>query len=124
MTDEFIREDRYIVFKHSDLEKLPASERHVFSRASRIVHDQMFKAGAPARSFVVVESDWPEYQLVWAMIEHRIAGKPVPNFNDWRREDELQQRLTEADQRIEDLVAQVAKLRPGPCKLIAGDELP
>ena len=52
---------------------------------------------------VVVERDWPEYHLVWAMLEHRMAGKPVPDFDLWRRANELQERLTAADQRIDAL---------------------
>ncbi|BBP60416.1 hypothetical protein [Pseudomonas sp. St316] len=38
--------------------------------------------------------------------------------------DALQQCLNAADQRIEELVAELAKVRHGPCKLIVGDELP
>ncbi|QKZ05873.1 hypothetical protein [Pseudomonas eucalypticola] len=40
------------------------------------------------------------------------------------REAALQQRLNEADQRIDELQAQLAKVRQGPCQLIIGDELP
>jgi hypothetical protein len=36
----------------------------------------------------------------------------------------LQQMLSIADQRIDDLQAEVAKLSRGPCELIYGDELP
>ncbi|MDR9749887.1 hypothetical protein RG836_00370 [Pseudomonas sp. SZMC_28357] len=36
----------------------------------------------------------------------------------------LQQRLNAADQRIDEQVAELAKVRLGPCKLIFGDELP
>ena len=124
LADPFQREDRYIVIKRSDMDKAPAELRRSFSTQCRKLHDGMFKHGAPARQFVVVESDWPEYHLVWAMLEHRMAGKPVPNFNDWRRADELQQRLNATDQRIDDLVAEIATVRQGPCKMIAGDELP
>jgi hypothetical protein len=38
--------------------------------------------------------------------------------------DALQQRLNAADQRIDELVAELAKVREGPCKMIVGDELP
>lgn len=38
--------------------------------------------------------------------------------------DALQQRLNAADQRIDELVAELAKVRLGPCKMIVGDELP
>ena len=38
--------------------------------------------------------------------------------------DALQQRLNAADQRIDELVAELANVRQGPCKMIVGDELP
>lgn len=41
-----------------------------------------------------------------------------------RREKELQQRLTAADQEIDDLRAELKAVRLGPCKMIVGDELP
>ncbi len=40
------------------------------------------------------------------------------------REQALQLRLNEADQRIDDLLAEIATVRQGPCKMIVGDELP
>jgi hypothetical protein len=40
------------------------------------------------------------------------------------REQALQQRLNEADQRIDELLAEITKVRLGPCKMIVGDELP
>ncbi|MBK3459144.1 hypothetical protein [Pseudomonas haemolytica] len=88
----FDREERYIVLK---LKRLPKDE-------VEYLRDCHPKAMVEC---VVVENDWPEYHLVWAMLEHRMAGKPVPNFNDWRRADELQQRLTAADERIDELTA-------------------
>jgi hypothetical protein len=39
----------------------------------------MLTRGAPARSFLVIESDWPEYEPAWAMIEARMTGQlPAP----------------------------------------------
>ncbi|WP_095058079.1 hypothetical protein [Pseudomonas sp. Irchel s3f7] len=38
--------------------------------------------------------------------------------------DALQRRLNAADQRIDDLLAEIATVRQGPCKMIVGDELP
>lgn len=93
--EPFQREDRYIVLK---LNRLPKDE-------AEYLRDCHAKSMVKC---VVIEHDWPEYQLVWAMIEHRMAGKPVPDFNLWRRADELQQRLTTADQRIDELTAQRA----------------
>lgn len=84
----FAREDRYIVLK---LKRLPKDE-------AEYLRDCHPKAMVEC---VVVESDWPEYQLVWAMIEHRMAGKPVPDFSLWRRADALQALLTAADERAD-----------------------
>jgi len=38
--------------------------------------------------------------------------------------DALQQRLNAADQRVDELTAELAKVRLGPCRMIVGDELP
>ncbi len=38
--------------------------------------------------------------------------------------DALQRRLNAADQQIDELTLEIAKVRQGPCKLIVGDELP
>jgi hypothetical protein len=101
MSQELQREDRYIVIKRSDLRKVPVPYR------SHLV-DPMFSllGHLPRRECVVVESDWPEYQLVRAMIEHRMAGKPVPDFNLWRQADALAQQLATSESRLHD----VAKL--------------
>ncbi|WP_264313135.1 hypothetical protein [Pseudomonas putida] len=71
------REDRYIVIKRSDLGKLTYTEQRVFSAQCRKLHERMFAAGAPARQFLVIESDWPEYEPAWAAIESRVTGKPA-----------------------------------------------
>lgn len=78
---EFHREDRYTVIKHTDIGRIPHKAQLSARRNLRSIHEELFKAGAPARSFVVVESDWPEYNFVWLMLEHRMAGYPVPDFN-------------------------------------------
>ena len=88
--EPFQREDRYIVLK---LKRLPSDE-------AEYLRDCHAKAMVDC---VVVERDWPEYNLAWAMIEHRMAGKPVPDFNLWRRANELQELLNVADQRIDEL---------------------
>ncbi|MDR6580025.1 hypothetical protein [Pseudomonas extremaustralis] len=85
---EFKREERYIVLK---LKCLPKDE-------AEYLRDCHPKAMVEC---VVVEHDWPEYHLVWAMIAHRMAGKPVPDFDLWRRADALQALLTAADERAD-----------------------
>ena len=122
MNSEFKREERYVVIKIKDLEfNSPSGDKN---KRSKELGEWISRNSLRTRECVVVESDWPEYHLVWAMLEHRMAGKPVPNFNDWRRADELQQLLTAADQQIDDLRAELKAVRLGPCKMIVGDELP
>ena len=38
--------------------------------------------------------------------------------------DDLQTAIARRNQRIEELVAEIATVRQGPCKMIVGDELP
>lgn len=137
--EPFQREDRYIVIKRSDIERLSPGDRRVATRQLRDLHEELFKAGAPARSFVVIEDDWPECQPVWQMIERRMTGQPPVTAAEeldaglhWRdkharairERDALQRRLNTADQRIDELMAEIETVRQGPCKLIVGDELP
>ena len=79
---EFQREERYIVLK---LSRLPVREA-AYLRA--IQKDAIVES-------VVVEADWPEYDLVWLMLAHRMSGKPVPDFNAVRCADELKHRIGE-----------------------------
>jgi hypothetical protein len=74
MSQEFQREDRYIVIKRKDLEKVPASYR-------KDLVDPLpwLQVHLPHREYLVIESDWPEYEQAWAMIEARITGTPT-NF--------------------------------------------
>ncbi|MEE3929695.1 hypothetical protein V2I84_05390 [Pseudomonas viridiflava] len=79
MSNEFRREDRYIVIKNTDADKASPETRRAFSVACRKLHDSMLTRGAPARSFLVIESDWPEYEPTWAEIEARMTGEaPQP----------------------------------------------
>jgi len=125
----FQREDRYIVIKHTDMEKLPHLVRRNFSGRCRNFYEQMLIAGAPARRFLVIESDWPEYEPVWQMIERRMSGQPPVTAAEeleavlqWRdkhavaikERDALQQRLNAADQRNDDLSGMLQHLVDNP----------
>jgi hypothetical protein len=55
---KFVREERYIVFKLKDL-----TEDEILNLYS---YNHAMVEG------VVVESDWPEYEIVWKMIEDRV----------------------------------------------------
>jgi hypothetical protein len=68
--NEFKREERYVVFK---LSKLHSDE---FVRSKQLKHlDSAYLSDARV-DCVVVEADWPEYELVWNMLEARITGSP------------------------------------------------
>lgn len=97
----FERENRYVVIKLSKCTK---------AQIERL--DATFDNFASACvDCVVVEHHWPEYEIVWAMIEHRMGGKPVPDFDRVTAENlALQQRLTVQDQRVDELEAEVARL--------------
>lgn len=62
----FKRETRYLVLKLTDLEKLPEDS---LSELNYWLEANLSKL--PIRECVVVESDWPEYNIVWAMIKER-----------------------------------------------------
>lgn len=67
MTD-FQRENRYIVIKrnHASEDALSRLEGTMDNNGVTEVEDAL-----------VVESDWPEYEPVWKMIEDRVTGAPV-----------------------------------------------
>ncbi|MBA6142298.1 hypothetical protein [Pseudomonas juntendi] len=103
------REDRYIVIKRSDLGRIPGKQRLEFSKASRLVHDRMLAAGAPARQFLVIESDWPEYELAWASIEARVLGSGAAPLTGSRLLDLHSTELRAARMEIATLRAQLAE---------------
>jgi len=67
MSKEFKREVRYIVIKLKDINQ----------NTQRQLHNFMQDLEIPSRDCVVVESDWPEYEPVWKMIEARMTGKAL-----------------------------------------------
>jgi hypothetical protein len=68
---EFEREDRYAVIKYKKLT----------NQQWTLVPSLLEKFDRARVDCVVVEKDWPEYNFVWLMLEHRMAGFPVPDFN-------------------------------------------
>ena len=79
MSAEFKREERYVVFKLSDLgNSLKGDE--IRRLAKEYAEQRGLKGKAPLEC-VVVESDWPEYEPTWKAIEARVTGaQPVPSF--------------------------------------------
>lgn len=73
----FKREDRYIVLKRKDVEKLPRIVQTHLEFASKAIDNIREAEGKPLLSTVVVEHDWPEYEKVWSMIEQRCLDEHV-----------------------------------------------
>ena len=81
MSNEFMREEHYIVFKISDLgNSLKGDE---IRRLAREYAEQRRLKGKEPLECVVVEKDWPEYEPTWEAIEARVTGaQPAPSFAD------------------------------------------
>ena len=85
MTDTektFERDPRYLVIKVNDaLAHLSSSEIYALSEMGEKITKWRSSAGKLPLVAVVVEQDWPEFELVWEMIKARVTGKG----NDARR---------------------------------------
>ena len=81
---EFQREERYVVFKVSDLgNSLKGDE---IRRLAREYAEQRRLKGKEPLECVVVEKDWPEYEPTWEAIEARVTGaQPASSVPDgWK----------------------------------------
>ena len=75
MSTEFKREERYLVFKLSDVEEhFTPDERQQLARLAEVQRVGRSDGGKPLLECVVVEKDWPEYEPTWQAIETRITG--------------------------------------------------
>ena len=84
MSTEFKREERYIVFKLSDVERyLTAADRSHLAMMKNEIDAGRDCANKPPFKGLIVESDWPEYEPTWRAIEARVTGaqeQPAPIF--------------------------------------------
>lgn len=65
----FKREDRYIVIKLSDLDGIPANYRKELVEPLFSLMDHL-----PEREWLVLEKGWPEYEVVWKMLEDGVGS--------------------------------------------------
>jgi len=84
----FKREERYLVVKLKDLQVAAPGENSGGQRIREWLQRDMrgfanhyaeFRKNVlrkPDLECVVVEKDWPEYEVVWALIEARMTGNP------------------------------------------------
>lgn len=100
-TTEFVRENRYIVIKRKDARAFlrPSDITQLYRFVSDIAVRREAEGKAP-RECVVVEADWPEYEMVWKMIEARMTGVPSGAVNEQFHPDVLAQ----ADARFDNLL--------------------
>lgn len=72
MSNEFMREEHYIVFKMSDLgNSLKGDE---IRRLAREYAEHLEQLGKKPLDYVVIAADWPEYESTWRIIEARVTG--------------------------------------------------
>jgi seryl-tRNA synthetase len=122
MSQEFQREDRYIVIKRKDLDTAFRSDvrQQFYTALHRLnCHDVLI----PQRKFLVIESDWPEYEIVWQMIEARMTGRNLQsqqyvlramalNYRNGHSWDHLDgEAVTKAADEITRLQAEIAALQ-------------
>jgi hypothetical protein len=76
-TQKFVREQRYVVLKVSDIKAaaISVAERDVFSTFCEKVAHYRTSYGKKPLECVVVENDWPEYEPTFRAIEARMTGK-------------------------------------------------
>ena len=81
MSTEFKREERYIVFKLSDVERyLTDKDRANIAMMKMEIAAGRDCANKPPFKGLIVEADWPEYEPTWKAIEARVNGaQPAPN---------------------------------------------
>lgn len=69
------REGRYYVLKVKDAQAaLDADEQVVLSNLIEKMDQHRSKRGASPLQCMVIEHDWPEYEIAWQLIERRVDG--------------------------------------------------
>ncbi len=68
-----LRENRYFVFKITDMEYyLMEEERRILEDLQQKINQGRLRANKQPLQGVICESDWPEYEAVWQLIEARV----------------------------------------------------
>ena len=77
---EFKRESRYVVFKIKDIHAyLSAAQIGALQTAGETIATGRAIVGKPPFNAVVVEQDWPEFEMVWDAIEARMTPNVLAN---------------------------------------------
>lgn len=71
----FIKEDRYLVMKRSEIDSgLDAEQKSILFHLAQKVAAERHSLGKPVLECVVVESDWSNYNEVWESLESVANG--------------------------------------------------
>ena len=74
----FDRQERYTVFKDTDVgEALTPDQCTDLIQMHETMQASRENNGKAPLVCLVIEEDWPEYEIVWKMIEKRCRGNPV-----------------------------------------------
>jgi len=77
MNAPFIRENRFLALKWDDIRRyLPEDKKRQLYSYVEMIAVRRLAEGKKEHQYVVVADDWPEYEVVWGMIEARCAGVP------------------------------------------------
>lgn len=74
-------EQRYIIFKLSDIRELDEDEAwvmNILDEVAETVAQVRQDASKPPLQAVVIEHDWPEYEPTLALLSARVDGTPAP----------------------------------------------
>ena len=78
---KFERESRYLTIKWTDiLQALTLEDRKQLVSLANKVHEHRVESGKVPLNCAVIESDWPEYESVWAAIKARVTDTPKPTY--------------------------------------------
>lgn len=73
----FIRENRFLALKWDDIHRyLPEDKRRQLYSYVETIAVRRLAEGKKEHQYVVVADDWPEYEVVWKMVEDRCNGVP------------------------------------------------
>ena len=77
---EFKKEPRYVVFKIKDIHAyLNTAQIDALQTAGETIAVGRAISGKPPFNAVVVEQDWPEFEMVWDAIDARMTANAGSN---------------------------------------------
>lgn len=72
--EPFLREHRYVVFKVSDINRVPAEKKKQIYDLAQWFDERRVEENRSPMTCVVVEHDWPEYEPTWSAIQQRMEN--------------------------------------------------